>query len=359
MTKERLDETRSINRRPVRIAVAADAVRLPNWTDRFAEVLIRKIKEGHVLEYAVVNLGKSDWIEVIAPFDVVIWKSEFMGPISAGYFKEKIFFMENHMGKTVVPNFSTVWHFESKVAQSYFFHYHSVPTPKTWVTFDYENASDVATDVETPVVWKKSYGASSRNVQIIREREDLLKTINKEFCEQLWFDARKKAKSAMATFLRLIGRKLAWRKLFREILSVEKYAVSYWQEFLAGNDADLRITVIGDRYAYGFWRNNRRNDFRASGSGLLDYERPVPEDVLLYCLDLNQRHRFDSMAYDILFDKQKKFTITEMSYAYVDSALHNAKGYFELTEYRELRFHEGHTWPQELWVEWALRKASN
>jgi hypothetical protein len=110
--------------------------------------------------------------------------------------------------------------------------------------------------------------------------------------------------------------------------------------------------VIGDRYAFGFWRNNRPNDFRASGSGQIDFERAVPETLLRYCIGVNRELGFDSMAYDILFTKDK-FVITEMSYAYLDSAPYNSRGYYELVD-DNLVLRERHTWPQELWVEWAL-----
>jgi hypothetical protein len=88
----------------------------------------------------------------------------------------------------------------------------------------------------------------------------------------------------------------------------------------------LRIAVIGDRYAMGFWRNNRPNDFRASGSGRIDYDRTVPEELVRYCLSLNKRFDFDSMAYDIIF-RGNQFVITEMSYTYVDSLLYKAAGH--------------------------------
>ena len=45
-----------------------------------------------------------------------------------------------------------------------------------------------------------------------------------------------------------------------------------WQEFIPDNQRDFRVTIIGRRYAFVFWRNNRPGDFRASGSGLIDYD---------------------------------------------------------------------------------------
>ena len=54
------------------------------------------------------------------------------------------------------------------------------------------------------------------------------------------------------------------------------YRYALFQQWLPGNEFDTRITVIGNR-AFGFRRFNRQGDFRASGSGNLDWD-PVQVD---------------------------------------------------------------------------------
>ena len=125
---------------------------------------------------------------------------------------------------------------------------------------------------------------------------------------------------------------------------------------MPNNEADLRITAIGDRYGYGFWCRTARTISARSGSGRLDFQRPVPEEPLRYCLRLNRELGFDSMAYDILF-RDGQFVISEMSYAYLDSAIYRAGGYYDLHADGQLEFVPGHVWPQTLWVAWALDKA--
>lgn len=136
--------------------------------------------------------------------------------------------------------------------------------------------------------------------------------------------------------------------------SLANRPVVYWQEFVPGNSRDLRITIVGDKFAFGFWRNNRKGDFRASGSGSIDYNSPVPKEAIRYCLELSRIMNFDSMAYDLLFDSSD-FLVSEMSYGYVDTAIHRAKGYFELLG-DDLVFVSQRTWPQELWSRWALER---
>src|SRR5690606_9843799 len=48
----------------------------------------------------------------------------------------------------------------------------------------------------------------------------------------------------------------------------------YFQEFVGGNDSDIRVVVIGGR-AFAIRRMVRKNDFRASGSGRILYDPAI------------------------------------------------------------------------------------
>ena len=49
--------------------------------------------------------------------------------------------------------------------------------------------------------------------------------------------------------------------------------------------------------------------------------------------------------------------INEMSFAYVDTVLYKASGYYELEGDDLLIFRPGHVWPQELWVDSGSAKS--
>lgn len=343
-----------MNSHILNIAVGID--KRNGWHKTFVEALDIKARQGHRLKYNVVDIDSRNWIRNLESYDVILWNPHWMGPQSAGHFKEKIFFIEQFLGKLVIPNFATIWHFESKVAQSYLFEHFSIVSPKTTVTFDYFDANECLRAAKMPLVFKKSHGASSSNVQLVSDRKKAKQLIDKIFCQQLWDEAKKRHAS---TFVRIIAnffKPWFWSKVNQKKLGNERLGVIYWQEFIPGNNADLRLTVIGDKYAIGFWRNNRPNDFRASGSGLIDYQREIPHEVIHYCLKINRELGFDSMAYDLLFTNDR-FVIVEMSYNYIDRAVYNAKGYFELLPGGNLDFHKGNIWPQMLWIEWALYRA--
>lgn len=79
----------------------------------------------------------------------------------------------------------------------------------------------------------------------------------------------------------------------------------YFQEFLPGNTFDTRIVVIGKR-AFGCVRDNRDKDFRASGSGRVDYtvER-VDLQLVELALETAKKLQVQSLAVDFLYDLDK------------------------------------------------------
>lgn len=337
----------------LKIAIGTDD---SQWWQRFSAALDEKRGAGFPLQYDIVDLMRHDWLQVVAPYDVVLWKPYFMGIEAAAHVKEKIYVLEQHLGKLVMPNYSTIWHFESKVAQSYLFEIEGVPTPKTLVSFNHRDVVEQLHSARMPLVFKKSHGAGSKNVRLIHSTRQAMRQLSSAFCAQIYRNRRLASETRWHTVLRSFGSRWFWQMLLQHWRGVEPSGYAYWQDFVPANDADLRITVIGDRYAYGFWRQNRPGDFRASGSGRIDFQRPIPEEPLRYCLELNRRLKFDSMAYDILF-KGSQFVINEISYGYIDSVPYQTAGHYELDEQGKLVFIDGHVWPQTLWVEWLLCRA--
>lgn len=338
-----------MNPQIIKIAICRDEA---NWHTKFCDALEKCMPEKRLFSYEIINIDTNDWISKIQKFDVIMWKPHNMGVESASYFKEKIYFIEKHLGKLIVPNYNTIWHFESKVAQSYIFERYKINKPRTVATFDYYNALEKIKEFKFPVVFKKSSGASSVNVRLVKTHTKAAAIFKRIFCRQLIKEMFVKK----GPFLSRFSCSYIWAGLDSKLFGVNQ-RVAYWQEFIPDNSADLRITVIGNKYAFGFWRKNRPGDFRASGSGNIDFETPVPDTIVKYCMNISSELDFDSMAYDILFTNDS-FVIVEMSYGYIDTAVYKSNGYYELID-GELKFNEGNYWPQEIWVRWALTRITN
>jgi glutathione synthase/RimK-type ligase-like ATP-grasp enzyme len=115
-----------------------------------------------------------------------------------------------------------------------------------------------------------------------------------------------------------------------------------FQKFLPNNLFDTRVSIIGER-AFAFRRFNRKNDFRASGSGLIDYDKSgIDRRSIEIAFTISNKLRFQSMAYDFLLNEKKELEICEISYTYVDKAVYDCPGFWD----KNLDWHEGHFWPQ-------------
>lgn len=320
-----------------------------NWHLKFVDALMVLSSERVIPDFELVNINTDDWITKLDGFDVVIWKPNHMGFESASYFKEKIYFIEKYLGKLVVPNYNSVWHFESKVAQKYIFEKYKISTPRTIATFDYHDAMNRLGEFQFPIVMKKSTGAAASNVKLVKTIGEAKSILDRIFCKEVVNqDVKAKGKILGKLSKHYLNLRHDWNS------GSPNQPVVYWQEFVPGNSRDLRITVIGNKYAFGFWRNNRPNDFRASGSGDIDFVTDIPESAIKYCIGISELLDLDSMAYDVLFGDDG-IKIVEMSYGYLDTAIYKSKGYYEIDN-NELIFHDGNFWPQEIWIKWTIDK---
>lgn len=334
----------------LRVGVGRDDL---GWHERFLAAAERDEWASTIAEFAVLDLDACGWLSAVRDLDAVLWTPTCLGTVAVSYFKEKVYFMERHLGIRVMPNFSTVWHFESKVAQRSLMQHYDIPTPATFSSTSMDDSLKALAAAKFPLVFKKPAGAGSRGVSLVRSRGSAERKIRSIFFQQMWQQC-KDAHVLARPFLLSAGA-TTWlpRKIVQRLSAGETGGIALWQEFIDGNDADLRITVIGGRYAYAFWRRNRPGDFRASGSGLIDYDRIVPAQIIEYCIALNVRLGFDSMAYDLLF-RDDQFLICEISYGYVDSAVQACPGHYRRDDEGGLVWHPGHVWPQELSVKWLI-----
>lgn len=119
--------------------------------------------------------------------------------------------------------------------------------------------------VPLPAVVKTAAGSMGRSVLLCRSREELLRGA-----------ARVSASRHLPTDLWDLGRKLRRRGYVRESLHRRRFVV---QAFLPGLTSDWKVLVYGRRY-YVLLRRTRPGDFRASGSGRLEFVPEVPRAVL-------------------------------------------------------------------------------
>jgi len=337
------------------IGIHPDRIGEESYSDKWTEYLRQRgvgVKE--------LNLLAQDALEQARACDGVMWRWAHNADEKQSA-QRILYTIEHSLDIPVYPNSRTAWHFDEKIAQFYLLQALGAPTPRSWLFWNYAEAMAWAQNAEYPLVFKLSSGAGSSNVikaTDVQQARDLIRrcffegifpgTMN-EYAETPGFPRSKEALKRLIRRLREAAR-YAWEGEYPRLPSgwfwrPEKgYAL--FQEFLAGNEFDTRITVIGER-AFGFRRMNRAGDFRASGSGLIEYD---PSGIDLQCVEIalrvSKQGGFQSMAYDFLY-KEGAPLICEISYAYADWAVHNCLGHWDAS----LNWVEGQMWPEEAQAE--------
>lgn len=249
--------------------------------------------------------------------------------------------VEHELGLVVYPDQNTCWHYDDKIAQAYLLTAASIPTPRTWVWFEEKSALDWVRTAQFPVVLKLWAGAGSMNVTLVRTREEAADWIVRLF--RTGVGSLENQQVALSGRVRDSYRILSGKELPHPWELHKNYVL--FQEFLAGNEFDTRITVIGDR-AFGFRRFNRENDFRASGSGKIDHDpRGIAPEMVRLAFDTCRRLKMQSCAVDGIWHGFEP-VVCEVSYTYASWAVYDCPGHWD----SKLNWHEGQVWPEEAQV---------
>lgn len=262
------------------------------------------------------------------------------------------------MGLKVFPASRTCWHFDDKIAQKYLLEAMGAPLVATYVFVAPDQALNWVETMDFPKVFKLRRGAGSANVFLVRNRKDAVKLIRQAFGigfkpvpKALSILKQKASKMWSGKYVLDQMRRLPTALLNRRLMAREK-GYAYFQDFLPDNKFDTRVTVIGNR-AFAFTRDVRPNDFRASGSGLLNYDRcRIDMKCVEIAISLANKIGSQSTAFDFLKDSTGSPKIAEISYCYDAKAVHDCDGFWD----ERLDWHPGHVWPQDAILEDLLKE---
>ena len=111
----------------------------------------------------------------------------------------------------------------------------------------------------------------------------------------------------------------------------------YFQDFIPNNIFDIRIIIVADK-AFGIKRMTRKNDFRASGSGMIVYNKnEIDERCVQIAFDVNEKIKSQSIAFDFVFDVNNNPMIVEISYGFVAEGYDPCEGFWD----KDLNWHKG------------------
>lgn len=250
------------------------------------------------------------------------------------HFARRILAAVHHgMGIPVFPSWETVWHFDDKVGQYFLLRTAGIPTPRTWVFWFRRDALRFCLAAAYPLVIKLAGGIISENVRLLRSADEAVYWLDRLFTEGTVTLERPKLDGVgdvsrrVKDSLRLLAKGIPPAPSRRS--DVHRGYVLL-QEFLPGNDFDTRVTVIGSR-AFGFRRFNRPGDFRASGSGRIDWDpTKVDPEIVRLAFRAQRKLGSQSLAIDGMY-RDGEPVVVEISYYYEAWALAACPGHWELS----------------------------
>jgi glutathione synthase/RimK-type ligase-like ATP-grasp enzyme len=314
------------------------AIQPDNYGSRDTSFTIwKRVLEEAGHEVRLVNVHHADILEQLQGCQGFMWRHGHY-PQMRLVAQRLLPVIERELKLVVYPDQNTCWHYDDKLAQAYLLPAAGVPTPKTWAWFDRDEALSWAQSAVYPLVLKMWAGAGSTNVCLVSSIAEA-----ETWIEQLFGDgvvALQKREVPLKERLLMAARILAGGQAALPWVPHKGYAL--FQEFLAGNPYDTRVTVIGNR-AFGFRRFNRDDDFRASGSGRIDYDpRAIVPEFLRLAFDVARRLKTQSCAIDGLWRGDEP-VVGEVTYTYTSWAVHECPGHWDA----DLNWHKGQMWPEE------------
>ncbi|WP_027379613.1 ATP-grasp domain-containing protein [Chryseobacterium daeguense] len=307
-----------------------------SFSDRWIEYLAERN-----IPYVVLNAFDNNIISQIKEQGV----THFMWHFNQNYFEDMLhartlFRAVNQIGIKTFPDEDTYWHFDDKVAQKYLMEALDLPLVKADVFYHEKEALNYIENTSFPKVFKLKGGAGSINVKLIRTKGQAKKIVKQAFgsgfaafdswtvftdtVERFW------RQKNLHNFLRV----MKWG--FKGIFVDKQYKVFpkqrnyvYFQEFIPDLTYDLRLIVIGDK-CYYLKRNTRDNDFRASGSGMLEF---APGKFNLEAVDIAfnaaKQLKMLCVAYDFIFDSKDQPLIVEISYGFQPYVYDQCLGFYD------------------------------
>ena len=170
---------------------------------------------------------------------------------------------------------------------------------------------------EYPIVIKCATGAQGKNVALANSKKDLIKKIKKITRTRNYKEELKE-----------IVRSLKYNGYKKESEYRNKFII---QNFIQGLENDWKVLVYCNK-CYILYRQNRKNDFRASGSGNFIFRKDIPDGILDFAYSVQKHFRVPHISLDIGFDGNN-FYLIEFQFVYFGTiTLEKAPFYFQLID---------------------------
>lgn len=298
------------------------------------------------LDYVILNPYADSLTSDASECDALMWHHHH-GNKRDQLVAKQILASFEQAGKPVFPDFCTGWHFDDKLGQKYLLEAINAPLVKSYAFYDKRSALKWAESAVFPKVFKLRGGAGSHNVILAHSLHQAKKLIKRAFGrgfkEQRLLDnlnyQYKKFKAGKISLKNMINYTAGelLRKLNINNVNNSEGGYAYFQDFMPGNESDTRVVVIGNK-AFAIKRICRHGDFRASGSGIIEYSRDgIDERCVALSFEVARRLNSQCVGFDWVYDAESNPLIIEMSYGFTAAGYDECEGYWT----SDMQWHEG------------------
>jgi len=269
---------------------------------------------NNYIEYRIINLTSSDWLDEIqrAPCDILLAKP---GGLTARFkqlYDERIYVLAYILGYKIFPSPLEIFIYENKRFLSYWMKANKIPQPVTYVFYNPQEAQKYSEICKYPFIAKTNIGASGSGVRIIKNKTEAQKYIENTFA------GKGSPQRTGPNFCRggILKRGLHYINHTKDIIKkLDIYQIRasnlqkgflIFQEYIH-HDFEWRVIRIGDSF---FAHKKLKIGEKSSGSLLKSYDNP-PLELLNFVKEITDRHGFFSQAIDI-FETENGYLVNEM-----------------------------------------------
>lgn len=308
------------------------------------------------IPYKIINCRDTDIIPQLKTCKGLLWHWD-LNDYRIKLFSRQLTASLIKKGIKVYPDLNSAWHYDDKIGQKYLLEAVNAPLVNSYVFYSKPDALLWIEKTDFPKVFKLKCGAGSRNVRLVRNKRQANKLVRKSFGkgfnpvaplarikDRFWILRRDRNWNAIKKVAGGIARLIIPKE--KEKLATKEKGYIYFQDFIPKNTYDTRLVVIGNR-CFALRRYCRKGDFRASGSGLLDYN-PEITDIRMVKIahETAKALNTQTLALDFILDNNVP-KIIEISYCHPIDFLDPCPGYWD----SDLKWHEGKFIAQELIID--------
>jgi hypothetical protein len=313
--------------------------------------------EENQVPYKLVNCYDSDIVAQLNDCQGLMWHWN-QNDYKAALCARQLTISLEKKGIKVFPDVNTSWHHDDKVGQKYLLEAVDAPLVKSYVFYSRQEAMDWVDKTTFPKVFKLRGGAGSENVSLARTKARAKRLVKKAFGKGFAHINRfsrikdrflklKRDKNFAAVKGVISGIARIFFLIEGERFRHNEKGYIYFQDFIPGNEYDTRLVVIGDR-CFGVRRYCRKDDFRASGSGIKAYEPELfDKRCIQSAFEIAEKLSAQSVALDFIWDGNEP-KIVEISYCFIMGPFYDdCPGYWD----SNLNWHQKKINPQYFMIE--------